>query len=67
MQSNQEVGIDLPLKVLVWEDAAGKTWLSYNDPRWVAKRHELGPGLDQAIDAMVMGLSAIAKKVTQRP
>jgi uncharacterized protein (DUF302 family) len=67
MQSNQAVGIDLPLKVLVREDAAGKTWLSYNDPRWIAKRHELGPGVDQTIDAMVVGLSAIAKKVTQRP
>ena len=67
MQSSQEVGIDLPLKMLVWEDAAGKTWLSYNDPRWIAKRHELGPDLDQTIDAMVAGLSAIAKKVTQRP
>jgi uncharacterized protein (DUF302 family) len=67
MQSKQAVGIDLPLKVLVWEDAAGKTWLSYNDPRWIAKRHELGPGVDQTIDAMVVGLSAIAKKVTQRP
>jgi uncharacterized protein (DUF302 family) len=67
MQSNQEVGIDLPLKVLVWEDAAGKTWLSYNDPRWIAKRHELGPNMDQTIDAMVMALSAITKKVAQRP
>ena len=67
MQSNQEVGIDLPLKVLVWEDTAGKTWLSYNDPRWIAKRHELGPGMDQTIEAMVAGLSAIAKKVTRRP
>jgi uncharacterized protein (DUF302 family) len=67
MQSSQEVGIDLPLKMLVWEDAAGKTWLSYNDPRWIAKRHELGPGMDQTIEAMVAGLSAIAKKVTQRP
>jgi len=67
MQSNQEVGIDLPLKMLVWEDAAGKTWLSYSDPRWIAKRHELEPGLDQTIDAMVAGLTAIAKKVTQRP
>jgi uncharacterized protein (DUF302 family) len=37
MQSNQEVGIDLPLKMLVWKDAAEKTWLSYNDPRWIAK------------------------------
>jgi uncharacterized protein (DUF302 family) len=67
MQSNQEVGIDLPLRVLVWEDAAGKTWLSYNDPRWIAKRHELGPDLHQTIDAMVAGLSVIAKKVTERP
>jgi uncharacterized protein (DUF302 family) len=32
MQTNQLVGIDLPLKVLAWEDASGKTWLSYNDP-----------------------------------
>ena len=67
MQPSQEVGIDLPLKVLVWEDTAGKTWLSYNDPRWIAKRHELGPDLHQTIDAMVAGLSAIAKKVTERP
>jgi uncharacterized protein (DUF302 family) len=39
MQSTQTVGIDLPLKALVWEDAAGKTWISYNEPRWVAHRH----------------------------
>src|SRR5713226_6732881 len=31
MQSDQTMGIDLPLKALVWEDANGKTWLSYND------------------------------------
>jgi uncharacterized protein (DUF302 family) len=43
MQSNQEVGIDLPLKALVWEDAEGKTWLAHNDPTWIAKRHGLGP------------------------
>ena len=39
MQSAQTVGLDLPLKVLVWEDAAGKTWISYNDPNWIARRH----------------------------
>jgi len=39
MQSVQTVGIDLPLKVLVWEDAGGKTWLSYNEPSWIARRH----------------------------
>ena len=46
MQSNQAVGIDLPLKALAWEDAAGKTWLSYNNPSWLAKRHGLGPDMD---------------------
>ena len=32
MQSVQTIGIDLPLKALVWQDGAGDTWLSYNDP-----------------------------------
>jgi uncharacterized protein (DUF302 family) len=39
MQSVQTIGIDLPLKVLVWEDAAGKTWISYNEPKWIVQRH----------------------------
>jgi uncharacterized protein (DUF302 family) len=39
MQSYQTIGIDLPLKVLAWEDAAGKVWLSYNEPGWLAARH----------------------------
>ena len=41
MQSAQTIGIDLPLKALVWQDDSGKTWLSYNDPAWLAKRHGL--------------------------
>jgi len=32
MQSVQSIGIDLPLKMLVWQDANGVTWVSYNDP-----------------------------------
>jgi len=39
MQSAQTVGIDLPLKILVWQDAANNTWLSYNEPSWIAQRH----------------------------
>jgi uncharacterized protein (DUF302 family) len=42
MQSVQTIGIDLPLKALVWQDASGSTWLSYNNPSWLAKRHGLG-------------------------
>jgi len=39
MQSVQTAGIDLPLKALVWQDAAGKTFISYNEPSWMAQRH----------------------------
>ena len=39
MQSVQTIGIDLPLKALIWQDAAGKTWISYNEPRWIVQRH----------------------------
>jgi uncharacterized protein (DUF302 family) len=62
MQVEQTIGIDLPLKALVFEDAAGKVWLSYNDPHWLAARHRLGAAVAQPIDAMVTMLQAIATK-----
>lgn len=49
-------GIDLPLKVLVWSDAAGQTWLSYNDPKYLQQRHHLSPELARdlaGVDALV--------------
>jgi uncharacterized protein (DUF302 family) len=39
MQSQRTVGIDLPLKYLVWEDADGKVMVGWNDPAWLAQRH----------------------------
>jgi uncharacterized protein (DUF302 family) len=49
------IAIDLPLKILVWEDAAGKTWLSYNSPVYMQERHgvtnELLPAL-AAVEAL---------------
>jgi uncharacterized protein (DUF302 family) len=50
--------LDLPLKALVWEDAAGKVWLSYTRLAYLAQRHEIRGkddlirSLDQALDAM---------------
>ena len=41
MECAQTVGIDLPLKALVWEDASGQVWLGYNDPAFLAARHEV--------------------------
>src|SRR2546421_8572748 len=61
MQSVQTVGIDLPLKALVWQDAARKTWLSYNEPGWIAQRHGVA-GAESTIDKMADLLSAIARK-----
>ena len=61
MQSIQTTGIDLPLKMLVWQDEAGGTWLSYNDPHWIATRHGLGQETKATIDAMSAALGALAK------
>ena len=41
MNCNRTVGIDLPQKALIWEDGNGQVWLSYNDPQYLAKRHDL--------------------------
>jgi uncharacterized protein (DUF302 family) len=57
MQSAQTIGIDLPLKALVWQDQSGSIWLSYNDPGWLAKRHGLG-ALRTALDAMSRAATA---------
>lgn len=64
MQVIQTIGIDLPLRALVWQDAAGTTWLSYNDPNWLAKRHGLGREVQATLSAMSAALNAIAKKAT---
>ncbi len=42
MQANQMVGLDLPLRVLAWEDDAGNCNLAYNDIDWLAARYDLG-------------------------
>jgi len=61
MQSVQTVGIDLPLKVLVWQDAEGKTWVSYNEPRWIAQRHGV-TSTEQVVSKMTDMLSAMLRK-----
>jgi uncharacterized protein (DUF302 family) len=64
MQSVQTIGIDLPLKVLVWRDAEGKTWLSYNDPGWLAKRHGVGAEAVATVKALSAALTAVAAAAT---
>ncbi len=67
MQSMQTIGIDLPLKALVWQDGSGSTWLSYNDPSWLANRHGLGHEVEATVGAMAAALDAIARAATTSP
>ena len=64
MPAVQTVGIDHPLKALVWQDEGGATWLAYNDPQWLARRHGADAGLDQTLHAMADALAAVAKEAT---
>ena len=61
MQSAQTVGIDLPLKALVWEDTVAKTWISYNEPNWIAQRHNV-TNAQPVVSKMAAALSAISRK-----
>jgi uncharacterized protein (DUF302 family) len=64
MQSVQTVGIDLPLKALVWEDASGAIWLSYNEPSWIAQRHGVA-NAEPIVSKMAAVLSAMSTKATE--
>jgi uncharacterized protein (DUF302 family) len=59
MVAAPSIAIDLPLKLLVWEDGQGKVWISYNSPEFLRKRHGLPRELVQNI-AVVETLAAKA-------
>ncbi len=57
MLAAPSVAIDLPLKILVWEDAQGKVWLSYNSPAYLQQRH----GLPEALLPNIAVVEALAR------
>jgi len=59
MLASPSSAIDLPLKILVWEDTQGRVWVSYNSSQYLQKRHALPPDLMQNI-AVVETLAAKA-------
>lgn len=61
MQSAATTAIDLPLKALAWQDDAGATWLGFNDPEWIARRHGAG-GVSGTVAAMTSALLAIVNE-----
>ncbi len=62
MQASQAIGIDLPLKVLVWQDTSGKTWLSYYDSSVLAERYGLSGETATAVGNLSAALRALTAK-----
>jgi uncharacterized protein (DUF302 family) len=65
MELVQTAGIDLPMKALVWQDASGVTWLSYNNPTWIAKRHGLHSEAGAAVRVLTAALTQMARSATR--
>jgi len=63
MQAQQSAGIDLPLKALIWQNKTGQTFLSYNDPAWIAARH--GIDAPTVVAALANVLAGLAKAATE--
>jgi uncharacterized protein (DUF302 family) len=64
MQDQQTLGLDLPLRVLVWEDAAGQVWLTYRRPRLLAQQHHVA-GHDELVKSLDDGLAALVGAAAQ--
>jgi uncharacterized protein (DUF302 family) len=65
MQGRQTIGLDLPLRALVWEDGEGKVWLTYRRVEDLARRHHV-TGHDEAVKALDDGLAGLARAATAR-
>jgi uncharacterized protein (DUF302 family) len=65
MKCNQTAGIDLPLKILIWEDDMGLVKLTYNDPRYIADRHGISD-CGQILEKMTGALKGFAEKATMK-
>jgi uncharacterized protein (DUF302 family) len=61
MQANRSIGLELPLKVLVWQDEHGVTQMTYNDVGWFAKRYALPAEVLPFVERMSYGLDAVLK------
>ena len=66
MKALRLIALELPFKVLVWQDAGG-TWLSYIDFRWLTRRYEAGPEEVRLITDMAVMIDGIARKAGSPP
>ena len=64
IQRSRTIGIDLPLKALIWEDRAGDVWFTYNSPDYLVRRHGITE-MDDLVQKMETALSNFAMAATQ--
>ncbi|MEM7563574.1 MAG: DUF302 domain-containing protein [Pseudomonadota bacterium] len=63
MKCSQSIAIDLPQKALIWKDADGNVWLSYNDPQHLVARHNT-QGCEKVIKKVTGALAKFSSKAT---
>ena len=63
MQCAQSIGMDLPQKAFISEDESGQVWFSYNDPMYLAKRHDV-KGCDEVLKKVSNALAKFSAKAT---
>ena len=64
MLCSQTAALDLPQKALAYEDENGEVWLAYNDPAYMAKRHNL-KDCDKPVQKVTQALSNFARAATE--
>jgi uncharacterized protein (DUF302 family) len=65
MKCQQSIAIDLPQKALIWKDSEGKVWISYNNPRYLQKRHTVS-NCEEVISKIEKALAAISKAAASK-
>jgi uncharacterized protein (DUF302 family) len=65
MQTGRAIGIDLPLKILVWEDDDGKTKMTYTDVEWLANRHAVSEALFPIVQKMKHAQGEVLKSAAE--
>ena len=65
MKCQQSVAIDLPQKALIWQDKKGKVWISYNDPQYLKKRHNI-KGCEEVLSKIDKALAGITKAAASK-
>ena len=66
MQDNQISGIDLPLKMLAWQDEEEKVWLTYTDVAYLAEKHNLAEKSSSIVKAIEEGITLVANAATKK-